>query len=302
MKRVLAILLVVLLIVSLVGCKNKEDIALEKAREAAEMKKAAEESSPNNDNKVSADEDNSLYPHTMFKRLESIIVPNKKNAVAIDGKGFYTLTWTEHTVGDVGLYYKYSFEKGNEEYGSAPADEYFWQYLYANFENKYESMEWCGDIALINGEYGECITFYDGLGNKMAYTHSENNYEVTYELFILYSEPHKGSEKNTSNNSENVSGDVTTGMKNALQSAKNYLAVMPFSYTGLIGQLEFEGYSNTEAVYAVDNCGADWDEQAVRCAQNYLDIMPFSRKGLIEQLEFDGFTYEQAVYGVDQVY
>jgi len=76
---------------------------------------------------------------------------------------------------------------------------------------------------------------------------------------------------------------------------------MPFSYTGLIEQLEFEQYSHEDAVYAADNCGADWNEQAAKKAQDYLDIMAFSRQGLIDQLQFEGYTYEQAVYGVNQV-
>jgi len=50
----------------------------------------------------------------------------------------------------------------------------------------------------------------------------------------------------------------------------------------------------------VDNCGADWKEQAVKKAEQYLSVMSFSRDGLIGQLEFEGFTHEQAVYGVEQ--
>lgn len=96
--------------------------------------------------------------------------------------------------------------------------------------------------------------------------------------------------------------NATTGMRNALKAAKNYLSVMPFSYEGLIEQLEYEGYSHSEAVYGADNCGADWYEQAVKAAKNYLDIMPFSRSGLIEQLEYEGYTHDQAVYGVDKAY
>lgn len=93
----------------------------------------------------------------------------------------------------------------------------------------------------------------------------------------------------------------TIGEKNALSSAKSYLSLMAFSYSGLIKQLEFEGYSNEEATYAADNCGADWNEQAKKCAQSYLDLMSFSRSGLINQLEFEGFTREQAEYGVSAV-
>ena len=77
---------------------------------------------------------------------------------------------------------------------------------------------------------------------------------------------------------------------------------MPFSYSGLVEQLEYEGYSPAEAAYAADNCGADWYEQAVKSAKQYLEVMSFSRSGLIDQLEYEGFTYDQAAYGVDKAY
>lgn len=46
----------------------------------------------------------------------------------------------------------------------------------------------------------------------------------------------------------------------ALERAYEYLEYTAFSYTGLIDQLEFEGFSTSEATYAVDNCGADRNE------------------------------------------
>lgn len=95
-----------------------------------------------------------------------------------------------------------------------------------------------------------------------------------------------------------VAAEPTMGERNALRQAQNYLSFMPFSYSGLISQLEYEGYTTEEATYAVDNCGADWNEQAALKAQDYLDFMSFSRDGLIEQLMYEGFTAEQAEYGV----
>ncbi|MCK4647328.1 Ltp family lipoprotein [Candidatus Pacearchaeota archaeon] len=100
---------------------------------------------------------------------------------------------------------------------------------------------------------------------------------------------------------EEKSDKATIGEKNALSKALSYLSIMPFSYSGLIEQLEYEGYTHQEAVYGVDNSGADWNEQAALKAQSYLDIMPFSREGLIEQLEYEGYTREQAEYGVQAV-
>lgn len=93
---------------------------------------------------------------------------------------------------------------------------------------------------------------------------------------------------------------TTTGEINALKKAKIYLNTMPFSRNGLIEQLEYEGFSKSEAIYGTDNAGANWNEQAAKKAKSYLDIMPFSREDLIEQLEFEGFTHEQAVYGATQ--
>lgn len=94
---------------------------------------------------------------------------------------------------------------------------------------------------------------------------------------------------------------ATISQKNALGSAKNYLSFMPFSHSGLIKQLEYEGYSVEEATFAADNCGADWNEQAALAAENYIDTMSFSRQGLIDQLVYEGFSQEQAEYGVTAV-
>ena len=99
----------------------------------------------------------------------------------------------------------------------------------------------------------------------------------------------------------NYTTNETTGQQNALGSAANYLNTMAFSKSGLIDQLEYEGYSTEEATYAVENCGADWNEQAAKSAQNYINTMSFSRSGLIDQLIYEGFTQEQAEYGVSAV-
>lgn len=95
--------------------------------------------------------------------------------------------------------------------------------------------------------------------------------------------------------------EMTMGQKNALQSAQQYLSIMAFSHDGLMDQLKFDRYSDEEAAFAADNCGADWNEQAVKTAEQYLDLMSFSRDGLIDQLEFDGYTSEQAFHAADAV-
>ena len=93
----------------------------------------------------------------------------------------------------------------------------------------------------------------------------------------------------------------TLSQKNAVRKAEQYLRTMPFSKSGLIAQLEFEGFSTEDATYAVNKIDVNWKEQAVKKAKSYLDTMAFSRSGLIEQLEFEGFTTEEATYAVDQI-
>lgn len=93
----------------------------------------------------------------------------------------------------------------------------------------------------------------------------------------------------------------SSSQQEALSTAERYLSVMAFSHEGLVGQLEFEGFTTEDATWAADNCGADWNEQAVKKAENYIDTMPFSYTGLIEQLEYEGFTTEQATHGVDSI-
>ena len=92
---------------------------------------------------------------------------------------------------------------------------------------------------------------------------------------------------------------ASAGAYNALQKARDYLQIMPFSYSGLIDQLEYEGFTKEESTYGADHCGADWYEQALLKANNYLELMGFSYSGLIDQLEYEGFTAQEAAYGAD---
>lgn len=97
---------------------------------------------------------------------------------------------------------------------------------------------------------------------------------------------------------EDDTAGETLGQKNARQAAEHYLSVMNFSASGLAEQLQFEGYSESDAAYAVAKCGADWNEQALGKALTYLATMPFSASGLQQQLTFEGFTADQAQYAV----
>lgn len=92
-----------------------------------------------------------------------------------------------------------------------------------------------------------------------------------------------------------------TGDKSAVDTALNYLTCMTFSRRQLIEQLRFDGFSTEEATQGVDDCGADWKEQALLSAQNYVDtdVLSYSYDGLIAQLTADGFSDEEALYGAN---
>ena len=146
----------------------------------------------------------------------------------------------------------------------------------------------CGKTCYICGESG---ADYELVG-----------YDLCFDCYMSVMDDTEDKSAYSSNDDSYDSGEsnATMGERNALASAKQYLNATAFSYSGLIEQLEYEGYSNSEATYAADNCGADWYEQAALSAKQYLDAMSFSRQELIEQLEYEGFTYDQAVYGVEQ--
>ncbi len=93
----------------------------------------------------------------------------------------------------------------------------------------------------------------------------------------------------------------TKGQEQARKKAADYLDLSAFSRSGLIEQLEFEGFSKKDAIYGTDAQKANWKKQAAAKAEAYLDLSSFSRQGLIEQLEFEGFTRAQAEYGADKL-
>lgn len=105
--------------------------------------------------------------------------------------------------------------------------------------------------------------------------------------------------KPTTTTEQTTTATADVGNWNAVRAANSYLSFMAFSRTGLIKQLEYEGYSHADAEYAADNCGADWTNQAAKKATEYLSTQAFSRTGLIKQLQYEGFSQDDAAYGAD---
>lgn len=142
--------------------------------------------------------------------------------------------------------------------------------------------------------YGKCdgVTSYTAvLGNPITIP------SVKAEYINLTEFSETSSSSPTSSDDNSLSG--TTGEMNALKTAKGYLSYSAFSYEGLKNQLKYEQYTDEEITFAVDNCDADWNEQALKQAKGYLDYSAFSYKGLMNQLEYEKFTSDQIQYAVD---
>ncbi|WP_223628226.1 Ltp family lipoprotein [Microbacterium sp. EST19A] len=94
---------------------------------------------------------------------------------------------------------------------------------------------------------------------------------------------------------------LTLGQQNAVGSAKSYIGFSDFSRTGLIDQLEYEGFSTEDATFGADNSGADWNQEAAESAQSYLEYSAFSRQGLYDQLAYEGFQPSEIEFGLAAV-
>jgi hypothetical protein len=93
----------------------------------------------------------------------------------------------------------------------------------------------------------------------------------------------------------------TVSQRNAVKKAMAYLSYSAFSHDGLVGQLEYDQFSPSDALYGADNSGADWNKEAAKKAQEYMSYSAFSHDGLVAQLEYDKFTQAQAEYGANAV-
>jgi hypothetical protein len=106
-----------------------------------------------------------------------------------------------------------------------------------------------------------------------------------------------------------ASPSMTGAQQQAVDSAEGYLSEgQGFSKQGLLSQLTSsfgEGFSKSDAEFAIKYLKPNWDQQAVDSAKGYLgDGQGFSRSSLIQQLTSSygaGFTEAQAEYAVNKV-
>lgn len=175
-----------------------------------------------------------------------------------------------------------------------------------------EAVIYTGDMTATSDDEGEFKGFakiaFSGSSVYVVFTYvPESDYESQKDTLDAIEDsihvanpmaPVQASSTSQSDDSTS-SNSGTTSQNNAVDKAKSYVAMTGFSRDGLVEQLKYEGFSDDDAAYGADNCGADWNAEAVEKAKGYIDMTGFSYSGLIEQLEYEGFTTEQATYGAD---
>lgn len=92
----------------------------------------------------------------------------------------------------------------------------------------------------------------------------------------------------------------TVAQQDTFRRAEEWLDLTSFSRSGLIEQLEREGFPTEDATWAVDLLSVDWNEQAAKDASAVLAKDTLSRSELIDFLIYVGFTQEQAEYGANR--
>ena len=101
---------------------------------------------------------------------------------------------------------------------------------------------------------------------------------------------------------------MTGAQQQAVDAAESYLSEgQGFSDQGLLQQLTSSagnGFSESDAEFAINDLNPNWDAQAVDAAKGYMQMGGFSQASLIQQLTSSagsGFTQAQAEYAASQV-
>ena len=107
-----------------------------------------------------------------------------------------------------------------------------------------------------------------------------------------------------------ASPPMTTAQQQAVDAAESYLSLgQGFSEQGLLDQLTSsagDGFSKSDAEFAINYLHPNWDQQAVDSAKSYLsEGQGFSEQGLLQQLTSSagsGFTEAQAEYAINYLH
>lgn len=146
-----------------------------------------------------------------------------------------------------------------------------------------------------------------GMGEDGAETESESTATKQTSKKAVEPTEKESSKTKESETEESKKDDVPKEYKSALNSAENYIDMMPFSEAGLYDQLTADTgdqFSDEAAQYAIDNIEVDYNEQALKSAETYQEDMDMSPDAIYDQLTSDvgeQFTADQAQYAVDNL-
>ena len=96
-----------------------------------------------------------------------------------------------------------------------------------------------------------------------------------------------------------VNKSMSIGEQDALNEARDYISALGISKTRLTDYLIDDGFTESEAAYGVDNCGADWDQEALQKARSYMSVLGPSKDDLERYLLGDGFVDSEVEYAVN---
>lgn len=98
---------------------------------------------------------------------------------------------------------------------------------------------------------------------------------------------------------------VPAECQEALETCQYFDELTPSSRQDMLEQLtDYEDFSMEAAEYALENCGADWKENALRTAKDYQEKMGLSPEEIYNQLvseAADNYTEEEAQYAIDNL-
>ena len=93
---------------------------------------------------------------------------------------------------------------------------------------------------------------------------------------------------------------MTDSQFKAVYSARRLFLFQPMSRRAVMTSLRISQFSEEDAAFGADHCGADWNEQARLWAKNCVSKNACSYAKLLKDLQWSGdFTPEEARYGAD---
>jgi hypothetical protein len=204
----------------------------------------------------------------------------------------------------IGNFYNFKDDSCNDEHGNI--DDTSKNTTNDQIKQYQTYLTWLNKLGLKSSQIIDVLDYYQtSLQNATSTGNEDLTAKSKEETSVpIISNDSKSTPKPTPNTSPalistNKTITPATSQNSALSKAKSYLNSSAFSREKLISQLEHNNFSHEDSIFAVDNCGANWNEQALKQAKSYISSSAFSYQGLISQLEYSKYTSEQALYGAN---